>query len=54
MTTAPGPSESDNKYPIADSEEELEQLHRDIDIELRAEDFCAFLTLYTVWGQKPQ
>jgi hypothetical protein len=37
----------------AATEEELEQLHRDIDLELRAEDFCAFLTFYTVWGQKP-
>ena len=34
------------------TEEELEQLHRDIDIELRAEDFCAFWTFYIVWGQK--
>jgi ubiquinone/menaquinone biosynthesis C-methylase UbiE len=37
----------------AATEEELEQLHRDIDIELRAEDFCAFWTFFTVWGQKP-
>jgi ubiquinone/menaquinone biosynthesis C-methylase UbiE len=36
------------------TEEELEQLHRDIDIELRAEDFCAFWTFFTVWGQKPR
>ena len=35
------------------TEEEMEQLHRDIDIELLAEDFCAFWTSYTVWGQKP-
>jgi ubiquinone/menaquinone biosynthesis C-methylase UbiE len=37
----------------AATEEEMEQLHRDIDIELRAEDFCAFWTFYTIWGQKP-
>jgi ubiquinone/menaquinone biosynthesis C-methylase UbiE len=37
----------------AATEEELEQLYRDIDLELRAEDFCAFWTFFTVWGQKP-
>ena len=37
----------------AATEEELEQLHRDIDLELQSEDFCAFWTLFTVWGQKP-
>ena len=36
------------------TEEELEQLYRDIDLELQAEDFCAFLTFFTVWGQKPR
>ena len=36
------------------TEEELEQLYRDIEIELRAEDFCAFWTFFTVWGQKPR
>jgi SAM-dependent methyltransferase len=34
------------------TEEELEQLHRDIEVELLSEDFCAFWTFYTVWGQK--
>ncbi len=38
----------------AATEEELEQLFRDIEIELRAEDFCAFWTFFTVWGQKPR
>jgi len=38
----------------AATEEELAQLHRDIEIELMADDFCAFWTFYTVWGQKPQ
>ena len=38
----------------ASTDEELEQLHRDIGLELRAEDFCAFWTFFTVWGQKPQ
>jgi SAM-dependent methyltransferase len=37
----------------AATKEELEQLYRDIDIELRAEDFCALWTFYTAWGQKP-
>jgi ubiquinone/menaquinone biosynthesis C-methylase UbiE len=36
------------------TEEEMEQLHRDIELELQADDFCAFWTFYTVWGQKPQ
>jgi len=36
----------------AATEEELEQLHRDIEIELLADDFCAFWTFYTVLGQK--
>lgn len=36
------------------TEEELEQLYQDIDLELQAEDFCAFLTFFTIWGQKPQ
>src|SRR5260370_29513015 len=38
----------------AATEEELEQLHRDMEIELRAQDFCAFWTFFTVWGQKPR
>jgi ubiquinone/menaquinone biosynthesis C-methylase UbiE len=38
----------------AATEEELEQLHREMEIELRAEDFCAFWTFFTVWGQKPR
>ncbi len=38
----------------AATEEEMEQLHRDIELELRAEDFCAFWTFFTVWGQKPR
>jgi SAM-dependent methyltransferase len=38
----------------AATEEELEQLHRDMEVELRAEDFCAFWTFFTVWGQKPR
>ncbi len=37
----------------ATTEEELKQLYQDIEIELRAEDFCAFWTFFTVWGQKP-
>jgi len=37
----------------ATTNEELEQLYRDIEIELRAEDFCALWTFYTAWGQKP-
>ncbi|TMC21408.1 MAG: methyltransferase domain-containing protein [Chloroflexi bacterium] len=37
----------------ATAEEEIEQLHRDIEIELLADDFCAFWTFYTVLGQKP-
>jgi SAM-dependent methyltransferase len=37
----------------ATTEEEVEQLHRDMESELQAEDFCAFWTFFTVWGQKP-
>jgi ubiquinone/menaquinone biosynthesis C-methylase UbiE len=36
----------------AATEEELEPLYRDIDLELQAEDFCAFWTFFIVWGQK--
>ena len=34
-------------------EEEVEQLHREIEIELLADDFCAFWTFYTICAQKP-
>jgi ubiquinone/menaquinone biosynthesis C-methylase UbiE len=37
----------------ATTNEELEQLYQDIEIELRAEDFCALWTFYTAYGQKP-
>lgn len=37
----------------ATTKEELEQLYQDMDIELRAEDFCALWTFYTTWGKKP-
>ena len=36
----------------AATEEELEQLHPAIDLELRADTLCAFRTFYTIWGQK--
>jgi len=35
------------------TEEEVEQLHREIEIELLADDFCAFWTFYTICAQKP-
>lgn len=36
------------------TQEELEQLHREADIEMLAPDFCAHLSFLTAWGIKPE
>jgi ubiquinone/menaquinone biosynthesis C-methylase UbiE len=35
------------------SEEEVDALCRDLPSEIRADDFCALWTFYTLWGKKP-
>lgn len=36
------------------TQEEIDQLYRQAEIEMRLDDFCALWYLYTIWGVKPQ
>lgn len=35
------------------TQEELDQLYQEAEVEMRLDDFCAMWYLYTIWGQKP-